>query len=69
MFAYFVMMVFFRDSRLGKRGIADIKKHPFFKTDLWTWDSIRTSKILLFIVYCFVYFNFNGIGSGIKYVN
>lgn len=32
-----------RDSRLGKDGIADIKKHPFFKTDLWTWDTIRTT--------------------------
>ncbi|XP_066926217.1 rho-associated protein kinase 2-like isoform X1 [Clytia hemisphaerica] len=32
-----------RDQRLGRNGISDIKKHPFFKNDKWTWDDIRSS--------------------------
>uniref|UniRef100_A0A6G3MDP4 non-specific serine/threonine protein kinase n=1 Tax=Henneguya salminicola TaxID=69463 RepID=A0A6G3MDP4_HENSL len=28
--------------RLGRNGIEEIKKHPFFKDVLWKWDEIRT---------------------------
>lgn len=27
--------------RLGRKGIPDICRHPFFKTEEWTWDNIR----------------------------
>ncbi|KAM8952509.1 rho-associated protein kinase 2 isoform 3-T3 [Pelodytes ibericus] len=30
-----------REVRLGRNGIEEIKQHPFFKNDQWTWDSIR----------------------------
>ena len=30
-----------RNSRLGKNGIHEIKTHPFFKNDQWTFDTIR----------------------------
>ncbi|XP_053314729.1 rho-associated protein kinase 2 isoform X2 [Spea bombifrons] len=30
-----------REVRLGRNGIGEIKQHPFFKNDQWTWDSIR----------------------------
>lgn len=29
------------DHRLGRKGVEDIKKHPFFKNDQWTFDNIR----------------------------
>nr|XP_039271610.1 rho-associated protein kinase 2-like isoform X1 [Styela clava] len=29
------------DRRLGRKGVEDIKKHPFFKNDQWTFDNIR----------------------------
>ncbi|XP_053565652.1 rho-associated protein kinase 2 isoform X2 [Bombina bombina] len=30
-----------REVRLGRNGIEEIKQHPFFKNDQWTWDNIR----------------------------
>ena len=30
-------------SRLGRNGIEDIKRHPFFENDQWTWDNLRES--------------------------
>ncbi|XP_034039314.1 rho-associated protein kinase 1 isoform X2 [Thalassophryne amazonica] len=30
-----------RDVRLGRNGVDEIKRHPFFKNDQWTWDNIR----------------------------
>lgn len=30
-------------SRLGRSGIEDIKQHPFFENDQWTWDNLRES--------------------------
>ncbi|CAG2122466.1 unnamed protein product, partial [Medioppia subpectinata] len=30
-----------RSQRLGRNGVNDIKGHPFFKNDLWTFDNIR----------------------------
>lgn len=29
--------------RLGRSGIDDIKAHPFFENDQWTWDNLRES--------------------------
>lgn len=29
--------------RLGRSGIEDIKRHPFFENDQWTWDNLRES--------------------------
>lgn len=30
-------------SRLGRSGIDDIKRHPFFVNDQWTWENLRES--------------------------
>ena len=30
-----------RDTRLGKNGAEEVKCHPFFNQDSWTWDNIR----------------------------
>ncbi|XP_067878782.1 rho-associated protein kinase 2 isoform X2 [Heterodontus francisci] len=30
-----------REVRLGRNGVEEIKHHPFFKNDQWTWDNIR----------------------------
>ncbi|XP_062851487.1 rho-associated protein kinase 2 [Trichomycterus rosablanca] len=30
-----------REVRLGRNGVEEIKKHPFFKNDQWTFDTIR----------------------------
>lgn len=30
-------------SRLGRSGIEDIKRHPFFMNDQWTWENLRES--------------------------
>jgi len=36
----------FRDVRLGRNGVEEIKHHPFFKSDQWNWDNIRESKYI-----------------------
>ncbi|XP_041103680.1 rho-associated protein kinase 1 [Polyodon spathula] len=30
-----------REVRLGRNGVEEIKQHPFFKNDQWTWENIR----------------------------
>ncbi len=30
-----------RSQRLGRNGTQDIKKHPFFNEESWTWENIR----------------------------
>ncbi|XP_068608289.1 rho-associated protein kinase 2, partial [Brachionichthys hirsutus] len=30
-----------RDVRLGRNGVEEIKRHPFFRNDQWTFDTIR----------------------------
>lgn len=40
----YVLPHFFREVRLGRNGVDEIKRHPFFKNDQWTWESIRESK-------------------------
>ncbi|XP_062857963.1 rho-associated protein kinase 1-like isoform X2 [Trichomycterus rosablanca] len=30
-----------RETRLGQAGVEEIKRHPFFKNDQWTFDTIR----------------------------
>ncbi|XP_031437399.1 rho-associated protein kinase 2b isoform X2 [Clupea harengus] len=32
-----------RDVRLGRNGVDEIKRHPFFKNDQWTFDNIRNT--------------------------
>lgn len=41
----------FRKKRLGRNGIGEIKEHPFFQNDQWTFDNLRDCKILI------IYFN------------
>lgn len=33
-----------REVRLGRNGFDEIKRHPFFKNDQWTWENIRESE-------------------------
>lgn len=30
-----------RTERLGRNGVEEIKRHPFFKNDTWNWNNIR----------------------------
>uniref|UniRef100_A0A665UUT6 Rho-associated protein kinase 1 n=1 Tax=Echeneis naucrates TaxID=173247 RepID=A0A665UUT6_ECHNA len=30
-----------KEVRLGRNGVDEIKRHPFFKNDQWTWENIR----------------------------
>uniref|UniRef100_UPI00358F60F5 rho-associated protein kinase 2-like isoform X3 n=1 Tax=Myxine glutinosa TaxID=7769 RepID=UPI00358F60F5 len=32
-----------RSVRLGRNGVKEVKSHPFFKNDQWTWENIRES--------------------------
>ena len=34
-------LVGFRDVRLGRNGADEVKSHPWFRNDNWTWDNIR----------------------------
>lgn len=34
----------FRKKRLGRNGISEIKDHPFFQNDQWTFDNLRDCK-------------------------
>ena len=40
-----VILIPFREVRLGRNGVDEIKRHPFFKNDQWTWENIRESKL------------------------
>uniref|UniRef100_A0A8D0PDW0 non-specific serine/threonine protein kinase n=1 Tax=Sus scrofa TaxID=9823 RepID=A0A8D0PDW0_PIG len=48
-FCIFIILLFiirfltasFREVRLGRNGVEEIKQHPFFKNDQWNWDNIR----------------------------
>lgn len=35
-----------REVRLGRTGVDEIKCHPFFHSDQWTFDNIRESKCM-----------------------
>ena len=39
---------FSRHHRLGRAGVEEIKKHRFFKNDLWDWLNIRSSRFFVF---------------------
>ncbi|XP_008106854.1 rho-associated protein kinase 1 isoform X1 [Anolis carolinensis] len=30
-----------REVRLGRNGVEEIKRHPFFKNDQWSWENLR----------------------------
>ncbi|XP_061418287.1 rho-associated protein kinase 2-like isoform X2 [Lethenteron reissneri] len=30
-----------REVRVGRNGVGEIKRHPFFKNDQWTWENVR----------------------------
>ena len=49
------VLLFYRETRLGRNGIADIKKHKFFVTDLWDWNTIRNSKFSLRFFFFFYF--------------
>lgn len=34
----------YREVRLGRNGVDEIKRHPFFKNDQWTFENIQESK-------------------------
>ncbi|MEQ2258463.1 CDC42 binding protein kinase, partial [Xenotaenia resolanae] len=40
-----------REVRLGRNGVDEIKRHPFFKNDQWTWENIRESKVFSYLFY------------------
>lgn len=47
-----------REVRLGRNGVDEIKRHPFFKNDQWTWENIRESKNIItdyFHTSCFIW--------------
>lgn len=39
---------YFRKKRLGRNGINEIKEHPFFQNDQWTFDNLRDCKKFIF---------------------
>ena len=41
-FIFVLFLYNFRESRLGQRGIDEIQQHPFFKSDQWDWNTIRS---------------------------
>lgn len=32
-----------REIRLGRKGADEVKRHRFFQTNVWSWDTIRKS--------------------------
>lgn len=51
-----------REVRLGRTGVDEIKRHPFFKNEQWTFDNIRDSKCAhmhAFKICCQFFFLFN----------
>lgn len=34
----------YREVRLGRNGVEEIKRHPFFKNDQWSWENLRDSE-------------------------
>lgn len=46
------MNIFSRMSRLGREGVAEIKIHPFFQNDQWTFENLRDCE---YILYMYIY--------------
>jgi hypothetical protein len=44
---YFSPPSLFREVRLGRNGVDEIKRHLFFKNDQWAWETLRDSKFFL----------------------
>lgn len=40
----FLLFSLFREVRLGRNGVEEIKRHLFFKNDQWAWETLRDSK-------------------------
>ena len=43
----FLLFSLFREVRLGRNGVEEIKRHLFFKNDQWAWETLRDSKLFL----------------------
>ncbi|CDQ62928.1 unnamed protein product [Oncorhynchus mykiss] len=41
-----------REVRLGRNGVEEIKRHPFFTNDQWTFDTIQESKCVCSVKPC-----------------
>ena len=41
----------FREERIGRNGVDEIKRHKFFENDQWTWETIRKSKQTVYVNY------------------
>lgn len=41
----FLLFSLFREVRLGRNGVEEIKRHLFFKNDQWAWETLRDSKL------------------------
>lgn len=41
----FLLLFLFREVRLGRNGVEEIKRHLFFKNDQWAWETLRDSKL------------------------
>lgn len=39
----------YREVRLGRNGVEEIKRHLFFKDDQWAWETLRDSKYNTFL--------------------
>ena len=38
-----VCFIYYSDHRLGLNGVEEVKRHPFFENDHWTWENIRST--------------------------
>lgn len=47
----FLLFSLFREVRLGRNGVEEIKRHLFFKNDQWAWETLRDSKLFLLARY------------------